>query len=169
MAAPIPAQPGKKNRRVMYAVAGGAVLALIFLMMRQQGGAAAAPADPTLATDSGIPPTTFADNGAQAAALGDQIGSALSQQSQTIADSLANFQSPDTTGTDPVAQELLALGPLIASIATAIKPAQPPAKTGGAGSKKKAPTKKAPPKKPPKPKSVKDLRSKHYHAPKKRR
>jgi hypothetical protein len=101
-----------KRRRMLLAIAGGGALALIFLLSRGLGGGAtAAPAttDPSIDPATGVPyadelasaggTSTFADNGDQAAALGDQVTSALgtldtdiSGQLQAVSDALTGFQ-----------------------------------------------------------------------------
>jgi hypothetical protein len=111
---PIPAQPKKRDRRMLIIVAAGG-LALIFLLARRQSAAAdtqSADGQQQLGTPVQTP-TTFADNGAQAANLGNEITSALaansdantaalSQFGQDITGALAELGTPATS--DPNAQ-----------------------------------------------------------------
>jgi hypothetical protein len=96
----------KPNRRVMYAVAAGAVLALVFLMRSRSQGAPAGVAgavDPSALDPStglpfgasfggGTPATTFADNGAAAGQSLDYVGQALTSLDSSIGQLAANQQ-----------------------------------------------------------------------------
>lgn len=114
-----PAQKGKSaKRRRQEMILGGAALALLlFMYLRSRSGGAptqAASADPTSAqsplyADSSIPaPTgsTYADNGAQAGALGDAVTTGLGGVATALEDQagafnqLAGVLTPGTTTAD---------------------------------------------------------------------
>ena len=81
-----------KQRRMLLAVAGAAVLALI-VMMRGRAGAPAEDGQP--AGTIGPAPSTFADNGESAGALGTSISDAAGQLAQAA----------DQLGTQTAAQQ----------------------------------------------------------------
>jgi hypothetical protein len=87
---------GKKRKRNELLLAGVAAVALIYMFMRRGASqpavaSGAAPSALDQSTGSGMPPSTFADNGAQAAALGDAVTSGLAGV-QTSLESFAQAQ-----------------------------------------------------------------------------
>jgi hypothetical protein len=150
MAPPIPPNPKKRDRRMMLYLGGGVLLLVLLIASRREQAQAADPAaapDSTALTPSAFTPaSTFADNGAQAAGLGDQITSALQANTDqttaalgAVSDALGNLATtPDSTTTaDPFTTQSTALLGLFKGLSDILKPptaaANPQAKKGPAG------------------------------------
>ncbi len=113
--APTPAAGGHKKRQRQMIIAGVALAGLMFLYLRSRSRpAAAAVVDPNAAATAqqpqvpaggGTGPSTFADNGAQAASLGDAVTTGLSGMQQALADQTAALQqqqqAASTNGVSP--------------------------------------------------------------------
>jgi hypothetical protein len=94
MTTPVPSPPKGKANRQKVLIAGAGLVLLVFLFMRSRGAQTAAPAteDPN-AGQTVAQPATFADNGAQAASLGDSVTSGLGAVAGSLQDEQLAFQT----------------------------------------------------------------------------
>jgi hypothetical protein len=93
MTTPVPTTPKGKMNRQKVLLAGAGLVLVVFLFMRSRGSATATPAEDPNSGQTVAQPATFADNGAQAASLGDSVTGGLGDVATSLDNETTAFQS----------------------------------------------------------------------------